>query len=80
VNRERALDADPERLLADGERLARAASLAADDDALEHLRAATVALDNLKVDADPVTRVEAGHPLELAPLDALDDRAHDSVR
>ena len=40
VHGERALDADAERLLADGERLAGAVALALDDDALEDLGAA----------------------------------------
>ena len=77
VHRERPLDADAERLLADGERLARAGALALDHDPLEDLDAAALALDHLEVDADGVARLEAGNVLaQLTLLDALDDRAH----
>ena len=58
VQRERALDADTERLLADGEGLARAMTLALDHHAFEHLRAAPRPLDHLEVHAQPVTGVE----------------------
>ena len=77
VQRERPLDADAEGLLADRERLARARALALEDDALEDLGAAAVALDHLEVDAHAIARVEAGKTLpQLAPLDAVDHAAH----
>ena len=46
---ERALDSDPEGLLADGERLPHAGALTLDDDALEDLDAAALSLDHLEV-------------------------------
>ena len=58
VQRERALDADTERLLADGEGLACAVALALDDNALKDLGAAASALDHLEVDAQAVACVE----------------------
>ena len=58
VHRERPLDPDPERLLADRERLPRAAALAGDHDALEDLGPPAGALDHLEVDAHPVARRE----------------------
>ena len=77
VHRERPLDADAERLLADGERLAGAGALPLDHDPLEDLDAAALPLDHLEVDANGVPRLEAGNVLaQLALLDALDDRAH----
>ena len=60
VHGERALDADAEGLLADGEGLAHALALALDDDALEDLGAAARALDHLEVDADAVAGLEGG--------------------
>ena len=81
VHRERPLDADAERLLADGERLARAGALALDHDPLEDLHAAALALDHLEVHAHGVARLEARQVLaQLALLDALDDRAHGKGR
>ena len=77
VQRERPLDADAEGLLADGEGLARARALALEDDALEDLGAAAVALDHLEVDAHAVARGEGGKALlQLGTLDAVDDAAH----
>src|SRR5581483_2718592 len=76
VQRERALDADAERVLADGERLPRARALPLDHDPLEHLDALPVALDDLEVHAHRVARLEAGHVAQLAALDVLNDRAH----
>src|SRR5690606_19186890 len=58
VHGERALDADAEADLADGERLADPAALAGDDDALERLDAGAVALDDLDVDLERVTGTE----------------------
>src|SRR5213075_2559062 len=58
VHRERALHADAEGLLADGERLARAVALALDHDALEDLGPAARALDDLEVDLHPVAGLE----------------------
>jgi hypothetical protein len=58
VERERPLDTDTERLLADGERLANAGPLALDDDALEDLDAAALTLDHLEVDAHRVAGLE----------------------
>src|SRR5215213_8046515 len=52
MHREGALDADAETDLADGERLADALALAADDGALEDLDARAVALDDLHVNLE----------------------------
>ena len=76
VQRERALDADAERLLADREGLAHAVALALDDDALEDLRAAARALDDLEVDAHAIARVEGRDAAQLGALEAFDNRAH----
>jgi hypothetical protein len=76
VQRERALDADTERLLPDGERLADAGALALDHDPLEHLDAAALALDHLEMDAHGVPRLELGHLAQLFALESLDRRAH----
>ena len=76
VHRERALHADAEGLLADGEGLAHAVALALDDDALEDLRAAARALDDLEVDADAVAGLEGGDAAQLRALEAVDDGAH----
>ena len=54
MQRERSLDADAKRLLADREGLARAVALALDHDALEDLRAPARSLDHLEVDAQAV--------------------------
>ena len=77
VHREHALDADAEGLLAHRERLARAMTLALDDDALEHLHAAAGALDHLEVDLDAVARREVGDAAQLRALDGFDNAAHD---
>ena len=77
MQRERALHADAEGLLADGERLAGAAALALDHDALEDLGPAARALDDLEVDAHAVARLEGGHAAQLGALDAVDDAAHE---
>ena len=76
VDRERALDADAERLLADGERLARAVALALDHDALEDLGPAAGALDDLEVDLHAVARLEGGDAAQLRALEVVDDSAH----
>src|SRR5579884_3146021 len=73
---ERALDPDPEGVLADGERLAGAGALPLDHDPLERLDPLAVALDHLEVDAHGVARLEAGDVAQLAALEILDDRAH----
>ena len=77
MQREHALHADAERLLADGERLARTVALALDDDALEYLHAAARALDHLEVDLDAVARREVWDAAQLRALDGFDDAAHD---
>src|SRR6185369_17697350 len=76
MERERPLDPDAERLLADGERLAGTRPLALDHDALVDLHAAAGALDHLEVDANRVPRLEPGHLAQLGALDRLDDVAH----
>ena len=60
VHRERALHADAEGLLADREGLAHALALALDDDALEDLRTAARALDDLEVHLQAVSRPGSG--------------------
>src|SRR3954451_6842282 len=76
VQRERALDADAEGLLADREGLAHPLALALDDHALEDLRAAPRALDDLEVDLDAVPGLEAGDSAQLRALEGVDYRAH----
>src|SRR5215210_5105214 len=76
VQRERALDAHAEGLLAHGERLADTFALALDDDALEDLGSTARALDHLEVDADAVARLELGDAPQLLALEAVDDGAH----
>src|SRR5262245_30388921 len=76
VQRERALDADAEGVLADRERLAGAGPLPLDHDPLEDLDPLAVALDHPEVDAHRVARLEAGHVAQLTALDVLDGRAH----
>jgi hypothetical protein len=65
VQRERALDADAEGLLADGERLPGAVALALDDNTLEDLGTPARALDHLEVDAKTVTGVKRRNAAEL---------------
>src|SRR6478735_4021556 len=77
MERERPLDADAERLLADGERLAHARALPLDHDSLEHLHPLATALDHLEVDAHGVTGLEDRDVTQLRLLDALDDGAHE---
>ena len=76
VHGERALHADAEGLLADREGLARTVALALDHHALEDLRTATRAFDDLEVDADAIARLEAGDAAQLGALKAFDDSAH----
>src|SRR4051794_34470907 len=76
VQRERALDADAERLLADGEGLADPLALALDHHAFEDLRPAARALDDLEVDLDAVPGLEAGNTAQLSALERVDDSAH----
>ncbi len=76
MHRERALDADAERLLADREGLAGTVALALDDDTLEDLGAAPGALDDLEVDADAVAGLEVGDLAQLGALEAFDDTGH----
>ena len=73
MHRECALDADSERLLADGERLAQPAALALDDDALEDLGAAPGALHYLEVHAHTIAGLEDRDAAQLSALDAVDD-------
>src|SRR3954470_13734478 len=76
VQRERALNADAEGLLADREGLAHAFALALDHHALEDLRAPPRALDDLEVDLDTVPGLEAGDAAQLRALEGVDDGAH----
>src|ERR1043165_7934548 len=76
MERERALHADAERVLADGERLAGARALTLDHDPLEDLDALPAALDHSEVHAHGVARLELRNLAQLAALDVLDDRAH----
>ena len=75
-----ALHADAKGLLAHGEGLADAMALALDDHALEHLGPAALALDDLEVDADAITRLELGHAAQLRALKGFDDAAHGSAQ
>src|SRR5262249_21738269 len=76
VQRERALDAHPERVLADGERLADARPLPLQDDALEDLDPLARALDDAELHANGVARLATGDLTHLAGLDRLDAGAH----
>src|SRR4051812_40523156 len=76
----RALHADAEGLLADREGLAHPLALALDDDALEDLRTATRALDDLEVHLDAVAGLEARDAAQLGALEAVDDGAHGEKR
>src|SRR6185437_9846894 len=76
VERERALDADAERLLAHRERLARAGALALEDDALEDLDPRPLALDHAEVHAHGVAGLEPRDLAQLGALECLDDVAH----
>jgi hypothetical protein len=68
VEREGSLDADAERLLADGERLAHAGTLPLDDDALEDLDATALAFYDLEVHAHRVARLELRQVGSQLPL------------
>src|SRR6266498_5330032 len=77
VHGERPLDADAERLLAYGERLAHPSTLPLDHDSLEDLEAAPLALDHLEMHAHGVTRLELRNAVaQLRALEFLDDLAH----
>jgi hypothetical protein len=77
VHRERPLDADAERLLADGKGLTDPCALALDHDALEDLDAAPLALDHLEVDTNRVPRLELRNTAaQLSAFEFLDDLAH----
>src|SRR5262249_43144652 len=77
MQRERPLDPDAERLLADGEGLPRAGTLPLQDDALEDLDPLALALDDLEVDAHGVARLELRDSLaQLGALEAVDHVAH----
>src|SRR3954471_814842 len=76
VQRERALDADAEGLLADREGLPHPLALALDDHALEDLRAAPRALDDLEVDLHAIPGLEAGDATQLRALEGVDYGAH----
>src|SRR6478609_3143145 len=76
MDRERALNADAEGLLADREGLAHPLALTLDHDALEDLRTTTRALDDLEVDLDAITRLEARDAAQLRALESVDNSAH----
>ena len=74
VERERALHAHPEALLAHREGLAGGRALALDHSALEHLHPAALALDDLEMHAHGVARTEVWVVVaELHPLQCLDN-------
>ena len=77
MQRERALDADAEGLLADGERLAGTGALALDHDPLEDLDPLALALDHPEMDANRVPGLELRDVVaQLGALECLDDLAH----
>src|SRR4051812_6730428 len=80
VQRERALDADAEGLLAHGEGLADPLALALDDHALEDLRTTPRALDDLEMDLDAIPGLEAGDAAQLSALERVDYGAHSERR
>src|SRR5215218_1513059 len=74
VHREGPLDADAERDLADGEGLAQAAALAAQDEALEDLDPLPAPLDHADVHLDGVAGPEVGQIVtQLRALDRIGD-------
>src|SRR5215210_2340207 len=78
VHGKRSLDADPERLLAHGERLANAGALALDHDALEDLDPRALSLDHAEMDAHGVARLELRDVgSQLALLEELDGARHE---
>src|SRR6266516_7622775 len=76
MEREGPLDADAERVLADGERLAGARALALEHDSLEHLDPLAAALDHAEVHTHRVARLELRDFAQLPALDVLDRGAH----
>jgi hypothetical protein len=77
MQREGSLDTDAEGILAHGEGLTDARSLALDDDPLEDLHAAALALDHLEVHAHGVPRLEVGNVVaQLLALEDVDRSAH----
>src|SRR5712691_1597035 len=77
MERKRPLDADPEGLLAHGERLPRPGSLALQDDALEDLDPLPLALDHLEVHAHGVPSLELRQVVaHLGAFECLDHLAH----
>src|SRR3954466_1180262 len=75
VQRERALHADAEGLLAHGEGLPDAPALALDADALEAVGAAARPLDAREVALGAVARLELRNAAQLGALEAFDDGA-----
>src|ERR687893_2945305 len=73
---ERALHADAEGLLANGEGLADPLALALDHNAFEDLGTTAGALDDLEVDADAIAGLEGGDAAELRALQGVDYGAH----
>ena len=71
MNGECALDADPERDLASGERFRQPAAAAPNDDALEHLHSLPLALHDPDVDPDGIAGTEVG--VVVPQVRALDD-------
>src|SRR3954463_991242 len=76
MQRERALDADAERVLADGERLTCPGTLPLDHDPLEDLNPLAGSLDHAEMHAHGVARLELRDFAQLTALDVLDDGAH----
>jgi hypothetical protein len=70
------LDANAEGLLAYGERLSHAVTLALDRDTFEDLRAPASAFDHLKVDFEPIAGLKPWHSAQLVAFDRVDDSTH----
>ena len=73
MQRERTLDANTKRLLADREGLARAVAMTLDADTLKDLYALAVALDHAEMDLDGVPRFELRDIPALCCFDLFDN-------
>src|SRR5918999_3454425 len=78
MDRKRPLDADAERALPHGERLADAGPLTLDDDALEDLDSPALALDDLEVNPHGISGLEGRKTVaQLASLEDVDRIGHE---
>jgi hypothetical protein len=76
MHRESTFHADAERELSHREGTLWSAAFLLQDDSLEDLRAPPSALDDLKVNPDPVAHAKVGHRAHLAALEGFDQFGH----